>query len=480
MLQRFIMTLGGCLVGLSVMAESTAVFPPTAVREDFRQLYDTLRSAHFDLYVETPKPAYDAAFQTALEQIDRPMTQAEIITLFQHFVAAGRVAHARVEGTEAAFAGHVEAGGAMIPLYVRVRGDRAWVSDDYSGREDIAPGDEVLQINNEPVAVVLQRMRRALSADTDHLANTLVELQFPRLVWQTLGTPDQYTLVLSRNGAEHTSAVVPLTREQIRTHAAALDDPGLELSWTEREARVLPGNVAYLRPGPFYNVDGEGLWDTSGFQTFIDAAFRQFMEAGADRLLIDLRNNPGGDASFSDLMVAWIADRPFRFYADFQVKVSQAAEASNAARLEGENPHWVSQAYAKEFAAREPGEVFAFDMSTVEPRAGERYRGHVYALVNRHSYSNTVTVAAILQDYGFATILGEETADLATTLGAMEHFELTNTGIRVGFPKARITRPSGDPNRRGVVPDVPIETPIVETADDPVLQAALAEARSGG
>jgi hypothetical protein len=55
----------------------------------------------------------------------------------------------------------------------------------------------------------------------------------------------------------------------------------------------------------------------------------------------------------------------------------------------------------------------------------------------------------------------------------MEHFTLTHSGLRVGFPKARITRPSGDERRVGVQPSLPIETPLIEGAEDPVLQQAL-------
>ena len=99
-------------------------------------------------------------------------------------------------------------------------------------------------------------------------------------------------------------------------------------------------------------------------------------------------------------------------------------------------------------------------------------------LVNRHSYSNTVLVAAIAQDYHFAKVLGEETADLASTYGALEKFTLPLTGIEVSFPKARILRPSGDPQARGVVPDIAIETPLVAGANDTVLEQALAVVRA--
>jgi C-terminal processing protease CtpA/Prc len=62
---------------------------------------------------------------------------------------------------------------------------------------------------------------------------------------------------------------------------------------------------------------------------------------------------------------------------------------------------------------------------------------------------------------------------MATTYGAMETFALPRTGIVVGFPKAHIVRPSGDPVPDGVTPDVPIRSPIAPTTRDVVLDAVL-------
>lgn len=55
----------------------------------------------------------------------------------------------------------------------------------------------------------------------------------------------------------------------------------------------------------------------------------------------------------------------------------------------------------------------------------------------------------------------------------MEHFNLTNSGIIVGFPKAFIVRPNGDQTIRGVVPDYIIETPLIESENDSVLNEAI-------
>jgi len=148
--------------------------------------------------------------------------------------------------------------------------------------------------------------------------------------------------------------------------------------------------------------------------------------------------------------------------------------ASNQARIESsKGADGVSRHLAELYAKAPPGGVVDLDLPWAYPRQGPRFAGKVYLLVNRHSFSNTVNVAALVQDYGFGKVLGEETSDMATTYGAMEQFRLPLTGIEVGYPKAHIVRVNGDPHSRGVVPDVAIRTPIVAGGRDVVLEQAL-------
>lgn len=206
----------------------------------------------------------------------------------------------------------------------------------------------------------------------------------------------------------------------------------------------------------------------------MDASFDDFLKHDAKALLIDLRDNPGGDNSFSDPMIAWFADKPFHFSEAFDIKVSAAAIESNRKRLQDTDGDQdsTSAKLAAAYADKPLGSRVSFPIPLVSPRPGLRFTAPVYLLVNRHSYSNTVLVAAIAQDYGFGKVLGEETADLASTYGALEKFTLPKTGIEVSFPKARILRPSGDPQARGVIPDIAISTPLTASHDDVVLEKA--------
>jgi len=457
-------------------------FAPAELQADFEAMYDGLRSAHVDLYAFTSRAELDRAYERFLAGLDKPMTKLGAETRFEEFAALAHMGHTRIDAPYAAWSKYREGGGKAFPLALRVTGGKVYVAMNSSGIDAIRPGDEIMTMNGVPMAEWLARAERHVSAETPYMAHSLMEYDFPIYVWLDLGPAEGFDLSFSRDGAKPFTARVPArTRDEMHTFAAS-QPATLSLDTPAREAKVLDGGVAYLRPGPFYNAEaktGAEEWDVSGFRAFIDASFEKFLVAKCDRLIVDLRGNPGGDNLFSDVMIAWFADRPFRFFSKFEVRVSPQSTAANAERIahDAAAAGPVSQQYAKLYAGAHDGELVRFEMPPSAPREGARFKGRVFVLIDRQSYSNATSVAALVQDYKFGTILGEETSDMASAHGAMETFTLPNTGIRVGYPKAFIVRPNGNEQARGVVPDIAIAVPVVQTPDDVVLRKALEIAR---
>ncbi len=450
---------------------------PEQLREDFDALYAGLQAAHYDLYVRRPKAEYDALHRQMRAGLDAPLTVAEARVRFQRFAAFGRVAHARVELPAEAWETYRSQGGKAFPLFLRFVDGRAYVQDDISGADAVDESDELLTVAGLPLRDWLAPVRALISADNDYLNDTQLETRLPLLVWLAHGEHATFDVAVRKADGRRIDATVDARNRSDYSAAIAARPPRFELDWNARETRMLDNGVAYLRPGPFYDnrPDAATPWDPTAFKTFIDKAFADAIQHDAQALLIDLRDNPGGDNSFSDPLLAWFADKPFRFTNGFDIRISEQTTASNRKRLDsiGGEDDSMSAKLAAAYAGKAPGSRVDFPMPWVEPRAQGRFAGKVYLLVNRHSYSNTVSVASIVQDYGFGTVLGEETADLASTYGAMENFALPNTGIEVGYPKARILRPNGDARPRGVIPDIAIATPLLGGEEDTVLTQAL-------
>lgn len=457
----------GCLLGVSLRADQDRISIED-LKSDFDHLYHGLQEAHFDLFVNMPKTQMDREFQARRDAITAPMTANEARIYFQRFVALGKIAHANIDLPIPHFFSYLGDGGVVFPLDLKHRDGAYYVTANDSGHPGIQDGDKLTAINQIPMTTWFQKLSAYLSADTETMMHGFFETRLIFLLWLELGAVKQFDVTVT-NPTEGQRTLTIQARDRTFMQQQSAQRQGRLALDPGRVFRMEPNAVAYLRPGPFHNIEGDDTWDVTSFQKFIDDAFTQIRTQSARALVIDLRDNTGGSNSFSDVMLAPIATRPFRFCSSFDVKVSKQTIAANRARLSPDKPDSISARYDRAFAEHKPGQVFPFEIQEAQPRQKDRFSGPVYLLINRHSYSNAVFVAAIVQDYGFGTVVGEETNDLATTYGAMEHFTLPKTGIPVGYPKAHMVRPNGDDTIRGVVPDIAIPTPLIETDDDPVL-----------
>ena len=461
---------------VSVIPGRGATYTPEQVRHDLRFLYDTLQASHYDLFARVSRETYEREYRRAHDAIDRPMDELGAYRILQPFVALAGMGHCNIGlPFQAAYVPYVMEGGTVIPFDLTFAGDEAFIWRNYSDQPELVPGTRILAINGEPVATVLENIGRFVSGDSPYLKRTNIELgAFPRLYWLAHGEVRKFVLTIQptdRVPASLEVAAVPAMRFE---QQAAANRPLVDSS---REMRFL-GEVAYLRPGAFLNHQSAGdlaahdTFEKGEFMQFLDAAFRDIRAQQPRSLIIDLRGNPGGDNSFSDPLIAWFADRPFRFCSRFDVKTSQVTKDFWAGvtdtKLAG-----LRQA----IVAHENGERFAADIPLVEPRrADERYRGRVYVLVDRFSYSNAVVVAAMVQDYRFGVIVGEATADVPSTYAAAHSFNLPHTQLTVLYPKALMVRPSGETSTEGVRPDHEVADNVF-TKDDEILAKALELAR---
>lgn len=451
-------------------------FTAQEAREDLDRLYHGLHSAAADLYAETPETVFEARYREMRARYDEPVTAHTLFSDFQRFAALARQSHNRLEGLSPAWPAFFSRGGPIFPLRFQVVHGEVIVSAAPPGSA-VQPGDRLIALNGEPNPIWLQRLTQHVSADTPALAYSIISQGEFYYVWLEYGARDSFTVEIERDGAAQSVTLDAIPAEALWD----LEEIETGFSLAGREAGMLSTTTAYLRPGPFFDVDAEtpdqayAPAAVQRFTDFIDAAFERYTDAGATDLVLDLRDNPGGDISFSDPVIAWFADQPFRFTSDFRVRVSDETAASMQARIDA-NPdgdHDVSRDLIDLFANSKPGDLVSYDLPYAQPRHGRQFTGNVHVLVNRNSFSNAVTTAALIQDYGFGTIYGEPTRDMATTFGAMEHFTLPNSGFRVGYAKAHIIRPNGEEATHPVTPDVILPAAAVRGAGDVMLDALL-------
>lgn len=460
-------------------SELPSTVAPEVIRSDFTLLYETLQEAHFDLYAHRSKVEYDRFYRTLLGTIRKPMTSIAVATMFQRFVAYGKIGHARIDAPMVAFVAYLQGGGTLIPLFIRVDGNRVVLTEPAEESGKLRAGTEIIAIDGKPVHEVIDHLSSYVSAERPYMAYAQMEQSFPALVWLDRGHIASVKVTAILAGRPLTIVVPALTLAQRRSLATEYPTGSLATKFSTREYRPLGNGIAYLRPGPFFNIEQPARGDAPSYQAasfvaFIDDSFQKVLASGATDLVLDLRDNPGGDNSFSDPMIAWFATRPFRFASSFTLKASAATKADYARERAAGAPIDPSFANQMDAEAREPnGTRYKYDIPIVQPRNEPRFHGRVWVLVNRHSYSNAASVAALVQDYGFGKVVGEETADVASNFASVQSFTLPKTQIAVTYPKSHFVRPNGRDDVSGVLPDITLTRPPIGASEDLVLKDTL-------
>ncbi|WP_258807700.1 S41 family peptidase [Pseudidiomarina sp. CB1] len=465
--------------------QAPVVYPAEQIRFDLQQLYRDLQLGSYDLFAHTPKAEFDIIYHDMLRNINTPLSQLEAHKRFMRFAAVAKIAHTRIDFPVDAYKEFMMRNGKTLPIDFSVTPQRVSVAAYFDNNETspIQVGDELIAIDGQPVDAWLASVQAYIAADNPEIMASLTEGLLVPLLWLHQGERDSYELTLRHANSETPYTFTQVTLPQEDQVAGLTNDEAPGAEEKVRDYAILDGTIGYLKPGPFYNVYATShadIWDTEEFHRFIDEAFTTFKKQEVKQILIDVRDNPGGTNSFSDYMLAWFADKPFKFASDFRIKVSELSRASNQRRLEGNgDSNATSQQLAQLYADHQAGDIVSFPLAEAQPHGSAKSVAdrQVYVLIDRYSYSNAISVAAIAQDYGFATVIGEKTGDLATTYAAMESFKLKYTGIEVGYPKAHIIRPNGDLKADGVTPDISFDFMASSLSANAKLERVLSELR---
>ena len=133
--------------------------------------------------------------------------------------------------------------------------------------------------------------------------------------------------------------------------------------------------------------------------------------------------------------------------------------------------------YSRKILENADGQIFKYDLPSYNPvEKSKRYTGEVYVLVNRETYSMAAVSAALIQDYKFGKIVGEETGDLPTLYASQFSYTLPRSGITVKVPKGYIVRVNGSKKLEGVKPDIYIQDHLLDDTDE-ILNGLLTKLR---
>ena len=427
----------------------SADFSKKEVLEDLLFLKESLEDAHYNIYAYTSKSEFNSVYNNLKGLIKKDsLNLLETTSIFQQLISAVNNGHTSIDFPVQPYLKYADDGGTLFPLEIAFENGKALVRKNWSEEEKILTGSEIISINGRSIEEILLKIYPQISAERTYFKNVKIELlSFPRYYWQVFGKQDEFNIEVRNKGKirEYIIKAIDLIEDYEMKRTEVLNAK-MNLKFFD--------NSAYLNPGNFSG-------DEEKYQAFIDSAFIKINENGSENLIIDFRNNGGGDDSFSDYLISYFANKPFKWNSSFTLKTSKFLKDFVIKN------HDTTEVYWKKALSHEDGEIYDYKFEEYSPKPeNKRFQGKVYVLVNRQSHSQSAVAAAQIQDYDFGTIVGEETGDYPSLYASIFQYKLPNTGIPVNISKGYIVRVNGSTKEEGVIPDIFIKDHLLDEKDE--------------
>ena len=210
--------------------------------------------------------------------------------------------------------------------------------------------------------------------------------------------------------------------------------------------------------------------DKRDFYNNVDSIFARIRMDSIDNLIIDIRNNPGGNSELADYLISCIYSKPYKGNSIILIKRSEQYYKY----MRGYFSWWFKPFLTfikqiNDYKQTPVGMVYE-DMKGFKNPINIKYRfkGKIYLLINSNTFSTALGFATVIKDYEIGHIIGEQTKSEVNEFGDIYPFDLPNSGLWVWTSAKRYIRPSGELTVGGLKPDT-----FVDDINDNILEYTI-------
>ena len=336
-------------------------------------------------------------------------------------------------------------------------------------------GKEIVSVNGISAKDLIERTRQNLGYYDGHIQSS-VEREL-LISWDTFFLKNltaQTALMKFADGTTLRDQWVPIRQIKGIKPAFSKSAYGRRAAANRQSQfsfRLLSDSIALLTLGDFQ-------LDQVQMETIADSLAHHL---SIPNLIIDVRQNPGGDVKVCNQLLSWFIDRPTTATTHYD-KVNSNSVYQSFVHCTNYSP---DDKPFEDYVTREGQEGY-YNPSTIDaivlPDSALHYSGHLFVLIDETSQSAATDFPAQLVRCGRAKTIGRETGTGYHYMTAMKfaHLSLPNSHIEFTLPlvKSVLDDSVSDrfPAQRGLLPDVKVPLTYEElytSESDPILDKAL-------
>jgi hypothetical protein len=432
---------------LSWACSQEASFTPDQIREDVEFMLLKMEEIHPDLYHSVPKEIILNMKDSLFRELTGPVDRKKICRLFIPLVTRLNDGHTSLGFPEQEIARYIRYGGRFFPARVLIRDDRIHVLASH--HDTLPKGSIIHSVNGEEAPAILNKMRDCVSGEQTRYRDARITDRFAGLYWLLFQEGPDFIIEYQPPGLPVREIRLEGIREiELRKRIPAPEGKSL---------------FEYREPGEktamiiFRSFSRRNQW-----KRFLENTFADIRQKGTGNLIIDIRENGGGNSDLGDDLFHYITDTSYAQVEKMRVKMSDDIIESGWGK-------WLPADTIEYYR----GKVYTTGGFLKDPGKNELgFNGEVFLLTGPKTFSSANMFASAFKCYGMGTIIGEETGGVTVSFGDVRRYLLPNSQLSFGCSFKQFYEACGREDGRGVLPDHEVRA-MPRDSTDRVLEYAL-------
>lgn len=458
-----------CLISLGQgFDNSFQKHSPSSMKKDLDFIFNKYGEIHPEFYKEVSKVVVDKRLESLKARIDKPLNRIDFMNLFSpvlfHIVKDG---HNYVNGPNEELESYIKNGGVLFPVPIIMRDNKIFC---HSEKSQIPYNSEVLTINGISSRDIVSKILAGYNAESEDFAQATNSQWFSSSYWYNYGNYQSYRIEFKPIGSVTPKNIIlkgSLQGEIDSLRKADKQDNYSYYEIPEVKTAVIQFNLCE---------------DLDNFRPFCDRVFTEIREKGVGNLVIDIRNNPGGTTRLGEMLYEYITEKPISQFKRIETKITKEKKRDfiKSRKLYNNWFKWYNYLYypiyictnseRKEILTAKNGTLLIKDFEPEVPKTNKLlFRGNVYLLTSRKTYSAAAILASTFKYYKLGTIVGEETGEPTTFTANTVEIALPNTKLICSVSCAKFYLIGTKDNGHGVIPDIEIKSSDYASKNDIVL-----------